>query len=86
VSDKLKDNRGRGGAIAFGAGGLLLVLAFYVLSVGPMDALATNGIISAPLNGVVFWFYAPLRWVSAHCQPFSDLMTAYSEWCYRLSQ
>ena len=86
MSDKPNDSRGPGGAIAFAAAALLLIPLLYVLSVGPMDALGNRGIISVPPGGVVFWFYAPLRWVSANCKPFSDLMTSYSEWCSRIGK
>jgi hypothetical protein len=62
------------------AGAVMLLVALYVLSVGPMAWLVDRNYVdgNSPLLST---FYAPLGWLAAYCQPVERALEWYMDFC-----
>ncbi len=57
----------------------LKLLAVYLLSHGPVQALYSSERIQGPVPNALTVFYQPLRWLYEHT-PLGKPMTAYDDW------
>ena len=64
---------------------LLKLLAVYVLSFGPVQALYASHRLSGPMPAGLVTFYQPLHWLYEHT-PLGKPMTAYDGWWQRMLQ
>ena len=64
---------------------LLQVLAVYLLSHGPVQALYSSTRIQGPMPNALTVFYQPLHWLYEQT-PLGIPMTAYDGWWTRLLQ
>jgi len=58
----------------------LVLLAVYVLAIGPLDALEAKGYIK-PGSVAMKWYeavYFPPLWLANNCEPFGDAIRWYS--------
>jgi len=71
-----RNDKGRGGAIAFALGAFLLgIPILYVSSIGPFTWLLNHKLIS--LSPWAEKFYWPLTWICMHCEPIRDALGWY---------
>jgi hypothetical protein len=58
---------------------LLLLLAVYILSCGPVMALYSSRRIDGPVPELMTTFYQPVNWLHAHT-PLGSPMGSYDNW------
>jgi hypothetical protein len=63
---------------------LLLLLALYVLGIGPLDALEAKGYIQPGSVAMRCYVtvYSPLLWLANNCEPFGEAIRWYARLWY----
>jgi hypothetical protein len=68
------------GSLTVWLSGAVMLIALYVLSVGPAYWLCNNPHISPWWQQWISLPYFPLAWLRDNCEPFADALNWYLKW------